>query len=472
MERILTSETPKRVGERVRVAGWVSVRRDHGKLIFIDLRDASGVLQVVFRPDDETLHAEAEKLRPEWVIAVEGTLKERPKGMENPELPTGTVELPAEKLEILNEAKTPPFPLDTGGLDIEEELRLKYRYLDLRRERLQKNIRLRSQFVQASREYLFKNGFTEIETPLLTKSTPEGSRDFLVPSRLQPGKFYALPQSPQQYKQLLMVAGFERYFQIARAVRDEDLRADRGFEHTQIDIEMSFVDQADVMRMVEGLMTSACEAVGATVKEKPFPVFSYPEAMEKFGADKFDLRTDAEKNEGTLAFAWVKDFPVFEKDPSTPSIHSGQVSSGWTYGHNPFTAPRPEDEEKLLKGEDIGGLTSLQYDLVCNGFEVGGGGIRIRRREVLEKVFEIIGHSKADIEARFGHMLEALEFGAPPHGGIALGVDRLLMVLTGEKYLREVQAFPMASGGKTAVMDAPSDVDPKQLKELHLKIEK
>ena len=462
MEHIHAVATDGRVGERVRVAGWVSVRRDHGKLIFIDLRDETGVLQLVFRPEDAALYAQVERLRPEWVIAVEGTMRERPKGMENPALATGTVELPAAKLEILNEAKTPPFPLDTAGLDIDEEVRLKYRYLDLRRERLQKNIRLRSRLVQAAREYLFKNGFVEIETPLLTKSTPEGSRDFLVPSRLHPGRFYALPQSPQQYKQLLMVAGFERYFQIARALRDEDLRADRGFEHTQIDIEMSFVSQDDVMRTVESLVIAVCEAVGGTVKAKPFPVFSYAEAMKKFGSDKFDLRTPEEKAKGILSFAWVKDFPVFERDET----------GGWTYSHNPFTAPQPEDRERLIGGKNIGELISLQYDLVCNGAEVGGGGIRIHERALLEKVFEIIGHSPGEIQEKFGHMLEALESGAPPHGGIALGVDRLIMVITGEQYLREVQAFPMTAGGQTAVMDAPSEVDPKQLRELGIEVRK
>ena len=460
MGRQLIAETIKRVGERVQVAGWVSVRRDHGKLIFIDLRDASGLLQLVFRPDDAELYRTAEQLRPEWVIAAEGTLCERPKGMENPELATGRVELPVEKLEILAEAKTPPFPLDSDGLDIDEEMRLQYRYLDLRRERLQKNIRLRSRLIQASREYLFSQGFVEIETPLLTKSTPEGSRDFLVPSRLHPGKFYALPQSPQQYKQLLMIGGFERYFQIARALRDEDLRADRGFEHTQIDLEMSFVDEVAVMEVVEGVVGALCQAAGALIKERPFPVFSYREAVKKFGADKFDLRTEAEKKKGILSFAWVKDFSMFEKDDG----------GGWTYSHNPFTAPRVEDRDKLLAAEDIGTLVSRQYDLISNGVEVGGGGIRIHEREVLEKVFEILGHSPQNIQERFGHMLEAFEYGAPPHGGIALGVDRLLMVITGEKYLREVQAFPMTSGGKTAVMDAPSGVGPQQLKELHLKV--
>lgn len=458
--RIFISETMQKIGEILTVAGWVAGRRDHGKLIFIDLRDSSGVAQVVFAPKDGKHLARAEELRDEWVVRITGLVKERPKGMRNEAIPTGGIEIGATALEILNEAETPPFPLDTDGLDVDEETRLRYRYVDLRRERLQKNIRLRSQFVQTCREYLFKNGFTEIETPLLTKSTPEGSRDFLVPSRLHPGKFYALPQSPQQYKQLLMVGGFERYFQIARALRDEDLRADRGFEHTQIDLEMSFVEQKDVMQMVEGLVIAACSAAGAVLKEKPFPVFSYKDALAKFGADKFDLRTLEEKERGVLAFAWVVDFPVFEKDDN----------GNWTYSHNPFTAPCPEDVEKLMAGEGIGDLVSLQYDLVCNGFEVGGGGIRIYKPAVLEKVFETLGHSKKAIEEQFGHMFVALASGAPPHGGIALGIDRMIMVLTGEKYLREVQAFPMTAGGKTSVMEAPSGVDKKQLKELHLKV--
>jgi len=459
--RTLTKDTINKVGETVTLMGWVLNRRDHGKLIFIDLRDRWGIVQVVFTPQNAALLKKAAELRPEWVVKIEGLVKNRPRGMENPLIPTGTIEIEAKELEILNEAKPLPFPLDSDGLDIEEEVRLKYRYVDLRRERLQRNIKLRSSLLQAARDYLLKNDFIEIETPLLTKSTPEGSRDFVVPSRLHPGKFYALPQSPQQYKQLLMVAGFERYFQIARALRDEDLRKDRGFEHTQIDIEMSFVEQKDVMSLTEGLIISMFEAMGAKIKEKPFPVFSYREAMEKFGADKFDLRTDIEKKEGIVAFAWVKDFPAFERD------EEGRL----TYSHNPFTAPLKEDEEKLLRGENLEEIISLQYDLVANGFEVGGGGIRISKSAVLERVFEILGHKKEEIHKKFGHMLEALDSGAPPHGGIALGVERLVMILTGEEYLREVQAFPMTSGGKTAIMDAPSELDKEQLKELHIRLE-
>ena len=458
--RNLIREIAPKIGERVRLMGWVSVRRDHGKIIFIDLRDRTGIVQLIFTPKDSGLYEVANTLRPEWVIAIEGVVQKRPKGMENPEIVTGGIEIPVEKLEVLNPAETPPFDIAGDGAEIDEELRLKYRYLDLRRPRLQKNLRLRAEFIKHARDFLESRDFIEIETPMLTKSTPEGSRDFVVPSRLHPGKFYALPQSPQQYKQFLMIAGFERYFQIARALRDEDLRADRGFEHTQVDLEMSFVERVDVMKLVEELLIYAAEKIGKKIKEKQFPVFTYKEAMEKFGADKFDLRNDQEKKDGVLAFAWVVDFPVFEKTEE----------GGWTYGHNPFTGMKKEDEEGFLSGTaDLAGLTSLQYDLVCNGHEVAGGGVRINRAEVLKKVFEVIGHTDDKIRSEFGHMLEAFSYGAPPHGGIALGVERFLMILAGESYLREVQAFPMTSGGKIAVMDAPSELTAKQLKELNLK---
>lgn len=460
--RILIKDSIDKIGETVLLSGWVNVRRDHGKIIFIDLRDRSGFMQVVFTPGNKELYEKSSLLRPEWVISVSGKIGLRPKGMENPEIETGSIEMQAENLEILNEAKTPPFPIDEEGNDTDEELRLKYRYLDLRRPRLQKNLRLRAEFIHGIRNFLTSHDFTEIETPLLTKATPEGSRDFVVPSRLQPGKFYALPQSPQQYKQLLMVAGFERYFQVARALRDEDLRADRTFEHTQIDVEMSFVRREDIMGLIEKAVTEVVESMGYTIKEKSFPIFKYQEAMDKFGADKFDLRTDEEKQKNILAFAWVIDFPLFEKTKE----------GGWTYSHNPFTGPRPEDEENLANKTDIGDIISLQYDLVLDGHEVGGGGIRINKRDLLKKVFEIIGHSSEKIEKDFGHILEAFEFGVPPHGGIALGVERLCAILAGEEHIREVQAFPTNSGGRTAVMDAPSGLDAKQLKELHIRIDK
>ena len=465
--RIYSSETLENIDKEVELAGWVDVRRDHGKLIFIDLRDKKGIVQLVFNAKNEELWEKANRLRPEWVFSVKGKISKRPDNMVNSDLETGEVEMSVSELEILSEAKTPPFPLDTDGYEIEEELRLKDRYIDLKRERLQKNIKLRSEFVQRVREFLFDKDFIEIETPLLTKATPEGARDFLVPARLQKGKFFALPQSPQQYKQLLMMAGFERYFQIARAIRDEDLRADRGFEHTQIDMELSFVKKEDIMALNEEMMITIFEAMGATIKEKPFPVFTYKDAIEKFGADKFDLRTEKEKEENILAFAWVVDFPFFEDDKYM--VNGG----GWTFSHNPFSAPASKADEKLLLEEkNIEKIISSQYDLICNGYEVGGGSMRSNNPEILKAVLRIIGYDDESIEKDFGHMVEALQHGAPPHGGIAHGVERLIMILTGEKYLREVQAFPQTGSGRTSVMDAPSEIDKKHLDELGLEIKK
>lgn len=461
MKRTMITETTKKVGEKVTVAGWVHARRDHGKLIFIDLRDRSGLLQVVFwGGGDAELFAKADKLRSEFVIEVTGTVQKRNEGQVNPDLATGTVELGAESLEILAESETPPIEIAEVQAEAGEEVRLKYRYLDLRRERMQRNIRLRSQFIQKCRDYLFSQDFVEIETPLLTESTPEGSRDFVVPSRLNPGSFYALPQSPQQYKQLLMIGGFERYFQIARAIRDEDPRADRGFEHTQVDIEMSFVEQEDVMNTVEAMMIKTVEALGYKVKEKPFPRFTYAEAVAKFGADKFDLRSEEEKKDPKLlAYAWVYKFPFFEKTDD----------GGWTFTHNPFSMPVPEHVDDLLNHRNIENILTTQYDLVCNGYESGGGSIRAHRPEILHATYKVMGYSEEKIQESVGHMLEAFRYGAPPHGGIALGVERNLMNLTGESYLREVQAFPMSGKGQTAVMKAPKPLTPAQLKELGIK---
>jgi aspartyl-tRNA synthetase len=463
MERVLTSGTVDKVGDKVTVEGWVHARRDHGKLIFIDLRDRAGLLQIVFwGGGDADLFKQAEGLRGEFVILVEGTVQKRQENQVNPDLPTGTVELAAEKLEVLAESETPPFEIaDANAPEAGEEVRLKYRYLDLRREKMQRNIRLRSEFVRKCREYLFSKDFVEIETPLLTEATPEGSRDFVVPSRLNPGNFYALPQSPQQYKQLLMVGGFERYFQIARAIRDEDPRADRGFEHSQVDIEMSFVEQDDVMNTVEEMMTQTVEALGYKVKEKPFPRFTYAEAMEKFGADKFDLRSVEEKKDPKLlAYAWVYKFPFFEKTEE----------GGWTFTHNPFSMPVPEHVDDLLNNRNVENILTTQYDLVCNGYESGGGSIRAHKPEILKATYKVMGYSDEQIQDSVGHMLEAFKFGAPPHGGIALGVERNLMNLTGQEYRREVQAFPMSGKGQTAVMKGPKPLTDAQLKELGLKI--
>jgi aspartyl-tRNA synthetase len=465
MERVLTADTVDKVGQEVTVQGWVHARRDHGRLIFIDLRDRGGLLQVVFwGGGDAELFKQAERLRSEFVISITGKIQERQPNQVNPDLSTGKVELAAEKLEVLAEAETPPFEIaDANAPEAGEETRLKYRYLDLRRDKMQRNIRLRSKFVQLCREYLFDNGFAEIETPILTESTPEGSRDFVVPSRLNLGSFYALPQSPQQYKQLLMIGGFERYFQIARAIRDEDPRADRGFEHTQVDIEMSFVEQDDVMNTVEEMMIKTVEALGYKVKEKPFPRFTYAEAMEKFGADKFDLRTEEEKKDPKLlAYAWVYKFPFFEKTDE----------GGWTFTHNPFSMPVPEHVDDLLNNRNIENILTTQYDLVCNGYESGGGSIRAHKPEILKATYQVMGFSEEQISERVGHMLEAFKYGTPPHGGIALGVERNLMNLTGESYLREVQAFPMTGRGQTAVMKGPKPLTDTQLKELGLKIVK
>lgn len=461
MQRTWNIDTTNKIGEQVEVKGWVHARRDMGKVIFIDLRDKTGLLQVVFVPSDAGASYEfAKTLRGEYVVAIQGKVQARGAKAVNPKIPTGTVELLETDLKILNESKTPPFELDKDTSPVNEEVRLKYRYLDLRSERVHQNITLRSDFVQKAREYLFKNGFVEIETPYLTKSTPEGSRDFIVPSRLQPGKFFALPQSPQQYKQLLMVAGFERYFQIARCFRDEDSRADRGFEHSQIDIEMSFVERDDVMAMVEGMMTYVVEALGYEIKTKPFPRISYKDAMAKYGADKFDMRSEEEKTRKVLAYAWVIDFPFFEKTDE----------GGWTFTHNPFSNPLPQYLDDHLNGRNIENILTSQYDLVCNGYETGGGSIRAHKQDVLRANYKIMGYSEKEIEDSVGHMLSAFEFGAPPHGGIAFGIERNLMNLTKEEYIREVQAFPMTSSGHTAIMDAPGPLSEKQLKEAHIKV--
>jgi len=461
MERTLINALGAHTGQTVSISGWVDVRRDQGKMIFFDFRDRSGLVQGVVLPGSGAMDT-AKEIRNEYVVRVEGVVNKRPEKNVQTDKLNGDIELEIKNIEVLNPSDAMPFDIsgDTSGID--ESVRAEYRYLDLRSKRMQKNIRTRSEFIRRCREYLFAKDFTEIETPLLTESTPEGSRDFVVPSRLNPGKFYALPQSPQQYKQLLMTAGFERYFQIARAVRDEDLRADRGFEHTQVDIEMSFVTMEDVMAAVEDMVTTVVEAMGYTIKEKPFPRISYKEALEKYGADKFDLRTEEDKANGVLAYAWVVNFPFFEK------TDGGE----WTFTHNPFSMPIPEHLEWLMKGENIADILTTQYDLVCNGFESGGGSIRAHKPEILEAVYKVMGFSGTELEERVGHMLKAFRYGTPPHGGIALGVERTIMNLTGETYLREVQAFPMTRGGQTAVMNAPKALTDKQLKELGLTIDK
>ncbi|MGH7203923.1 MAG: amino acid--tRNA ligase-related protein, partial [Candidatus Levyibacteriota bacterium] len=354
-QRTLVKETPQKAGEEVFLQGWVETKRDHGKLTFIDLRDRTGIVQCVG-------FGKMGELTTESVIEIHGTVKQRPEKMVNPNIPTGTVEISVSDYTILNKAGELPIQIDTDGHEIGEEVRLKYRYLDLRRSRMQKIMRLRSDYTNAIRSALLKQDFVEIETPVLTKSTMEGARDFLVPSRFQPGKFYALPQSPQQYKQLLMTAGFERYFQFPRCLRDEDLRADRGFEHTQVDIEMSFVNRDVVMQTVEAVVKEAVKAVGGKLQKETFPIITYDEATKKYGADKFDLRSEQEKKDNILAFAWVVNFPFFKKVDKKDAAEKRDSKSGWTFTHNPFSMPIPEHADWLLEGKNIDQITTTQYD--------------------------------------------------------------------------------------------------------------
>src|SRR3989339_680040 len=454
MKTLYVEQTVDKIGEVVELYGWVDSKRDHKKIVFIDLRDRTGTVQVVGGEEFKALSEED-------VIWLKGLVKKRPEKLVNPKIKTGAVEIEAREMKVLNKTNPIPLPVNTDGYEIDEEVRLRYRYLDIRRPRMYKNLALRSKFIDQIRQYLFGNNFLEIETPILSETTPEGARDFIVPSRLQKGNFYALPQSPQQYKQLLMVGGVEKYFQIARCFRDEDPRADRAYgEFTQLDLEMSFVEREDVMKLTENLFIEVYEKLKVPIKQKPFPVFTYQEAIKKFGADKFDLRTLEEKEKNIQAFAWVIDFPFFEKT----------TEGGWTFTHNPFSAPKPEFMNDLLSKKNIGNILTSQYDLVCNGYEVGGGSIRNHTPEGLQAVFEIMGLSDDEINLKFGHMIEALGYGAPPHGGIAPGIDRLLTCITGETSIREVIAMPMTSGGRTAIMKAPSTVKDEKLKELGIKL--
>ncbi len=570
------------VGQPVTLAGWVHRRRDHGGLIFFDLRDRSGLVQVVFDADvSKAAHKLAEEVRPEFVIQVHGVVQARPEGLINPNMATGEIEVAASELTILNVAKTPPFAINEAT-EVRDEVRLKYRYLDLRRQRMQKNMLLRHKITMQIRNYMDAHGFVDIETPILLKSTPEGARDFVVPSRIHPGKFFALPQSPQQMKQLLMVAGFERYYQIARCFRDEDLRADRQLEFTQLDMEMSFVESEDVRALIEQMLIGIFENLSdMKIQKKPFPVLTYQEAMDRFGIDRPDLRfgmelidltetvrgskfgvfantaaaggqikalcapgaasfsrkkidqlTDVVKSRGAKGLVWMKaeraglrssiskflteeekdaiirltgaaegdlilavaDKPsvVAESlstlrtqlgaelglaDPNTlalcwvvdfPLLEWSEDEERWVAVHHPFTSAKPE-HWPLLES-DPGAVLANAYDVVCNGMEIGGGSIRIHDAGHQRMLFRALGISDEEAQAQFGHLLEAFSYGAPPHGGIALGLDRIVAILAGEDSIREVIAFPKTASATDLMLNSPSPIDARQLQELHLQI--
>ncbi len=450
-----------KVGEEVIIKGWVDVRRDHGKLIFIDLRDMSGKVQMVALPNHTEAHTLANTVRPEWVVEVSGKINARPERMINKDEVNGAVEIEMLSMKVLNEASVPPFDVTSDGKEIGEDTRLKYRYLDLRRPRMQKNIRNRSKVMTLVRNILENEGFTEIETPSLTIATAEGSRDFIVPSRLETGSFYALPQSPQQYKQLLMSAGFEKYFQFARCFRDEDSRGDRQPEFTQMDLEMSFATEEDVMAINEKTIIEVVQKLypNKKIQQIPFPKIPYKEAIEKYGSDKPDIRTD--KNDpDLLAFAWIVDFPMFEKTDE----------GKWTFTHNPFSGCKTECLDDLMNKTNIEKIMASQYDIALNGYEMGGGSVRNHNPEALKKVLEIMEYSEEKIEREYGHMLKALGSGTPPHGGIAWGLDRMIMLLENEPNIREVIAFAKNGEGKDLMMNAPGKVSAEQLRDLRIEI--
>ncbi len=457
-KRIFIGTLSDHLNQEVMICGWIQSKRDHGKVLFLDIFDSTGKIQSVTTASQD-FFANAQHTKDQSAIIVHGTVVARPEKLVTQE-PNGGIELQITRYTVVTEARDFPWGNESSD-NVNEELRMKYRYLDLRNERMRNNLKHRDRAIFFMRQYLHNHGFNEIETPYITKGTPEGAREFLIPSRQHAGKFYALPQSPQQFKQLLMVAGMDRYFQIARCFRDEDPRGDRQPEFTQLDMEMSFVTQDDILEITEQLMIELVKTVAPDKKIKavPFPRLTYAEAMEKYNSDKPDLR-DNKEDTNELAFCWVVDQPMFEYSDTDKKLVAV---------HHLFTRPK-EGDENLLDTEPEKALAD-SYDLVLNGYEVGGGSIRIHEADLQRKVFDILGISKDDAQDRFGHMLEAFEYGVPPHGGIAPGVDRLVMLLAGEPNIREVIAFPKTGDGQDLMMGAPSLADSRQLKEVHINLD-
>lgn len=444
----------KNIGKEVVLCGWVASRRDHGKLIFIDLRDRYGITQAIFLPKpNAATYKSAKKLKNEDVIKIKGRVNPRPKKTENPNLFTGLIEIEVQDLEILSPAQDLPFSVE-DRLEVGEEIRLKHRYLDLRRTPVYQKLVLRHKLNQGFRNFLNSRNFLEIETPFLTKSTPEGARDYLVPSRLQPNKFYALPQSPQLFKQILMVSGMDKYYQVVRCFRDEDLRRDRQPEFTQLDIELSFIEEEDIYSLTEDMIADVfAECLGVELKT-PFPRLTHQEAMKKHKTDKPDI------GKGKYRFLWVTDFPLFEYD---------DTEGKWQSCHHPFTSPSEESLADLDKG-NLAKVKARSYDLVFNGAEIASGSIRIHSPKLQEKIFQILGISKEEAENKFGFLLRSFKYGVPPHGGIAFGLDRMYAIISGSESIRDVIAFPKTQKGSCLLSDAPSYIKEPQLKDLHLKL--
>jgi aspartyl-tRNA synthetase len=457
------------VGQEVTIMGWVHNYRDQGKMVFLDIRDRSGIVQAVVLSGSPALEV-AKTLRSEFVISATGIINERPEKQKKLDILNGSVEMEILSISVLNTAETPAFEITDTTIGVDEETRMRNRYLDLRSIRMRDNMVMRSRTAKFIRDRLEVEGFLEIETPLLTKSTPEGARDYVVPSRVYPGYFYALPQSPQQYKQLLMSAGMERYFQVAKCLRDEDSRGDRQPEFTQIDMELSFVEREDVMQLNERVLIDLVTTLypEKRIQQIPFPRITYRDAMEQYNSDRPDIRED--KNDpNLLAFCWVIDFPFFE---STETSDNPDTKGSWTFTHNPFSAAMPEFHENLMNKQDIGSILTSQYDITLNGYEIGGGSIRNHKAEALMAVFDILGYSPESITENFGHMLRAFRSGTPPHGGIAWGFDRLVMLLQNEPNIREVIAFPKNRSAQDLLMESPSAISEKQLKELSIQVQK